>query len=311
MKNNLIQHLEKLNYFKAVAENSSFYKASLKLGISQPALTRSLQSLEYVLDLKLLTRSTKGVKLTPDGARLLELTREIFLKVEGWESFSKNESPEGLRQLRIGTYDNLATSLLPTLIKSLEKKYPQLEIKLFAGPSNSFLSLELLEKKLDYILIAEPQRQRQISYKPVGEESYGFFASADYIKKCGLRSPLTSSELKTHRLLTIPTAIAGISKSVDRLLWETQISKGVEFNSFEVVKSAMLQGLGIAFMPVLSVWRELKEKQTKQIFISGEAKKNLGRHRMFLCARSDDTDLQYNDLCDHLRLMVSHIQEQN
>ncbi|MBC7458513.1 MAG: LysR family transcriptional regulator, partial [Bdellovibrionaceae bacterium] len=88
MKSELINHLEKLKYFKVVAERESFYRASLKLGISQPALTRSIQSLEYVLDTKLFNRNSRGVKITSQGENLLALANEIFLKVESWNSLS-------------------------------------------------------------------------------------------------------------------------------------------------------------------------------------------------------------------------------
>ena len=310
MKSELINHLEKLKYFKVVAESESFYRASLKLGISQPALTRSIQSLEYVLDTKLFIRNSRGVKMTTQGEDLLALAKEIFLKVESWNSSSSltGTSSKPIKQFRIGTYDNLATSLLPTLIKSIEDKSESFDFKLLAGPSNSFLTLELLEKKLDYILVAEPQQQRGVSYQTVAEEHYGFFASTQFLKTHSIKeNQISTGDLKNYRLLTIPGAIAGISKTVDRLLWEVSISKGSEFNSFEVVKSAMLQNLGICLIPTLSIWKELKDKQVRQIFIKGVPKTNLGRHKMYLCSRSQDNEAQFQYLVETIQFKINEI----
>lgn len=307
MKNELINHLEKLKYFKTVADEGSFYKASLKLGISQPALTRSVQTLEAVLDLIVFNRSRRGIQMTAQGLELLGLANDLFSKVEAWQ-VSTDEKLNPLKILRLGTYDNLATSLFPAIIKRLESELESLDFKLTAGPSNAFLTLELLEKKLDYILLAEPQRHRGISYQSIANEEYGFFASTQFLAKSSLKDDsITTSELKKLRLLTIPGAIAGISKTIDRLLWEISVSKVSEFNSFEVVKSAMLQNLGLALIPSLSVWKEVKNKSVRQVFVKGLPRTKLGVHKMYLCSRSQYNEAEFAYVAEKIQAVVNDL----
>ena len=64
--------LRQLRYFQAVAEELSFSKASLRLHIAQPALSRAVQELERELGTSLLHRTRRNVRLTPAGAVLLE-----------------------------------------------------------------------------------------------------------------------------------------------------------------------------------------------------------------------------------------------
>ena len=285
MKSELIHHLEKLKYFKSVADSESFYRASLKLGISQPALTRSIQALEYVLDQKLMTRSPRGIKLTNEGTELLLLANDIFTRVQSWNI--EQPKAKNLTQLKIGTYDNLATSLMPEIIKGLTAAGLH-DIKLFTGASNSLLTTDLLEKKLDYILVAEPQRHRGVQYFEVAQEHYGFYASAEFVEQNAIKvNSVSPADLKKFRLLSIPQAIAGQNKTLDRLLWEMSLKNTkAEFNSFEVIKASMQQSLGIGLMPSFCVWRELRTKQVKQLMIRGVASKSLGRHKMYLCARA-------------------------
>ena len=292
MKNKLLEHLEKLNYFAVVAESASFYKASLRLGLSQPALTRSIQSLEFILDQQLFIRSSRGVKLTNYGAELLKLSQEITQKVEEWQTPTNGPAKSSaLENLSLGTYENLANGLVPLFLKSLTKKIEIQKYKVWTGSTNSQLHGMLLEKKLDYLLLAEPQKYRGVAYKPLITETYGFFASRELYKKLPLKnSELSLAELKKLKLLTIPNAIAGANKNVDRILWETDLKNVVDFNSFAVIRSFLLNDFGIGLLPSLSVLADVKEGKILPLAIQGIASKNLAPHRMFLCTRSNENE---------------------
>lgn len=313
MKSELVNHLEKLKYFKIVAECESFYRASLKLGISQPALTRSIQSLESVLSFKVFDRSRRGIKLTFSGQKLLTLTKEIFLNIENWEASlsARDKNGRDINQLRLGTYENLATTVVPFFIKNIEDKFKSsLSLKIISGPSNSNLTLDLLEKKYDYIFLAEPQRQPGVSYQGVAKEHYGFYATKTYLESRGIKNlNLTPKELAQHRLLTIPRAIAGVNKTIDRILWELSASSEFEFNSFEIIKSFMLKDLGICLIPSLCVWEEIKNKQVKQLIVRGLPQGSIGKHNMYLCAKGDHDENQFLAVAETLRQTIVQIRD--
>ena len=68
--------------FVAVAEELSFRRAAERLYITQPALTRQIQTLERLIGCRLLVRSTRMVKLTPAGEALLDRTRPVLIEVD-------------------------------------------------------------------------------------------------------------------------------------------------------------------------------------------------------------------------------------
>lgn len=74
--------LKRLNYFAVVAGEGSFHRASTRLNIAQPALSRQVRELERELDAQLLIRSTRGVRLSPAGEALLAEVERLLPQIE-------------------------------------------------------------------------------------------------------------------------------------------------------------------------------------------------------------------------------------
>ena len=77
--------------FVEVAKERNITKASEKLNVSQPAITKQIKNLEEQLSMKLLERKSKGVELTLEGKKLYEKISEYA----GTRSTSSNVSPSG------------------------------------------------------------------------------------------------------------------------------------------------------------------------------------------------------------------------
>ena len=77
--------LRDIEYFAVVADHRHVGRAAEALGLSQPALSRSLSRLEQSLDTKLLTRTPKGVELTVVGAAFLSHVQRLRLSLDDLE----------------------------------------------------------------------------------------------------------------------------------------------------------------------------------------------------------------------------------
>src|SRR5215471_10219627 len=75
--------LRDIEYFAVVAEHAHLGRAADALGLSQPALSKSLRRLEEALQAKLVRRTPKGVELTPEGSVLFLRVRELRLSLQG------------------------------------------------------------------------------------------------------------------------------------------------------------------------------------------------------------------------------------
>ena len=70
--------LKSLRHFVALVEHQGFARAGEAIGLSQPALSRSIQNLEQRLGCELVSRSGKGIELTPQGELVLEHARRLI-----------------------------------------------------------------------------------------------------------------------------------------------------------------------------------------------------------------------------------------
>ena len=116
--------------FTAVASQRSFTRAAAKLGISQSTLSQTIRNLEELLNVRLLTRSTRSVALTEAGARLMETLEPGFAQMEcALDSLGDlTAKPRGT--IRITAGEHPAVSVLqPALVRFLAD-YPDIRIEI-------------------------------------------------------------------------------------------------------------------------------------------------------------------------------------
>jgi DNA-binding transcriptional LysR family regulator len=122
--------LRQLQYFRAVAEELSFSKASRRLRIAQPALSRAVKQLEEALGVQLLERSRHHVHTTPAGAVLLRESALLFDQFD--ESLRRVHrtaaGEEG--ELRLGYIGPPTTPFLGRLLADYQKRYPRVAVHL-------------------------------------------------------------------------------------------------------------------------------------------------------------------------------------
>lgn len=163
--------LRHLKYFLAVANELNFTKASEKLFISQPPLSRQIKELENEIGAKLFDRSNKKVVLTGAGKFFKE---EIVNQLQNLESviLKTRKIAENINgEYRIGYISSTFSDTITNLIQFLTKKYPYLNIKLYeVSTVKQILALE--QSKLDLAIVRAPVVSTKIDSKLWFKDSY-------------------------------------------------------------------------------------------------------------------------------------------
>ena len=119
--------------FVAAAENGSFTKAAEILNYTTSGISQLVTTLESDLDLILLERTRKGVRLTDAGEKLLPVIRAFLLQEQ--RMFQVSEDIKGLDvgEITIASYSSISTHWLPAIIKQFRADYPNIRIHLMEG----------------------------------------------------------------------------------------------------------------------------------------------------------------------------------
>ena len=117
-----------LRAFAAIAETLSFARACERLHISAPALSLAIRSLEQSLGGRLFVRTTRSVRLTPEGVALLPHAQRLLAD---WESVRERLKQQFTLQhghVTIAAMPSFAGNVLPRVLKSFRDRFPRVEV---------------------------------------------------------------------------------------------------------------------------------------------------------------------------------------
>lgn len=139
--------LRHLRYFVAVAEEKSFNKAAERLFISQPPLSRQIKQLEEEIEVLLIDRDNRPLKLTEAGQFFYEHAIQILAQSDNLLAMTTRKGSFN-NSLSIGFVASILYGVLPKVIARFRKIYPNIEIKLYE--LNSWQQMQsLTEGKID------------------------------------------------------------------------------------------------------------------------------------------------------------------
>ena len=143
----------KLRHLIAVTDSGSFARAAETVGISQPAISKSIRALEDALGMTLFERGRAGARPTPYSALLVTHARAILAEyaLAAAELHAMGKAEE--RQIAVGASLSLAQSLLPRAIARFRRRWPDTSLSVEVGLSTPLFA-DLLTGNLDLVLSA-------------------------------------------------------------------------------------------------------------------------------------------------------------
>jgi len=156
----------RLRVFESVANNKSFTRAAEELHISQPAISKHIQELEALYQVCLFERTAgANVHITKEGELLLQHAQRILDAYRQMEYEMNLLTAHFAGELRIGASSTISQYVLPPILASFLKKFPQVKLTVISGNS---LQIEkaLLAKKIDLGLVEGVGKQLNIKYSP-------------------------------------------------------------------------------------------------------------------------------------------------
>ena len=133
--------LHLLRAVDAIATQKSLLKASAALGLSQPALTKSLRELEELLQLRLFERHSRGVHPTEAGVVFIRSARRILAELRRLDEELDLLPAPGSAILALGTLPVAAAGVLPGALTRMAEAHPGVRVRLQQGRTEDLLPL--------------------------------------------------------------------------------------------------------------------------------------------------------------------------
>lgn len=201
--------LRDIEYFAVVAEHGHLGRAAEALGLSTPALSKSLRRLEKAMQAKLVSRTPKGVELTAEGSALLSRVRPLRLSLHDVAREIADLSQGRAGHLRLGTSTGSADCLLPAAFGALLRDAPDVTVSITVAV-NPVLVPALRNGQLDLLVITlAPLPYEGIIQEYLYEDEFVVYASADH--RLAKRQPVDVADLAQEGwALPVIDGVAGI-----------------------------------------------------------------------------------------------------
>jgi len=136
---------DKLKSFYEIAISRSISKASAKLNISQSALSRQIQDLEYDLKTPLFIRHQKGVRLTEQGENLFNTVNQINFSISDFEKKLLDKKTKPVGKLTVSTTVGFGSAWLTPRITKFANQYPEIDVNLIMSDEEVDLSARVAD----------------------------------------------------------------------------------------------------------------------------------------------------------------------
>ncbi len=159
--------LPQLAHFVAVAKAGNFTAAAAEIGISQPALSRSVQKLERVIGEPLFERQPRGVKLTELGSFFLVRANQIRDLIE--DTFAELDEASNRGQIRLAVIPTIAPYLLPSVLRKFGRDHPEIKFQVQEDTTQNILRL-CKDGDIDLAIVALPITEKYLEVEALFEE---------------------------------------------------------------------------------------------------------------------------------------------
>ncbi len=242
--NNINLNLYRIFY--TVAKTKSFSESSRTLHISQPAISKHIQNLEYELNTQLFYRTNRGIELTPEAINLLTYVEKAFNYIMLGERELEESKELTKGKISIGVPTVIGSYYINTYLKTFLKEHPNINVEMIN--SNERRLMELFNQHtIDLIILPNSIRANK-DYKTVEikKEQYCFA----YSKTLPYNTITTLEEILTKPLI-LPTTTTKARKDLDNILNDLNLTANpiMELDQTELILTYTKEELGIGYLP--------------------------------------------------------------
>ncbi|MVO90169.1 LysR family transcriptional regulator [Streptomyces sp. p1417] len=260
-----VPDLAALELLLAVARLGSLGRAARELGISQPAASGRIRSMERQLGVALVDRSPRGSRLTEAGALVTDWARRVVEAAEAFDAGAQALRDRRDSRLRVAASMTIAEYLLPGWLIALRARRPDTAVSLLAGNSAAVTG-RLLTGEADVGFVEGVGVPAGLDGVVVAQDRLVVVVAPGHAW-ARRRAPVAAAELAATPLILREEG-SGTRQVLQAALGELARPL-LELSSTTAVKSAAVSGAGPAVLSELAVGEELAARRLVSVPVDG------------------------------------------
>jgi LysR family hydrogen peroxide-inducible transcriptional activator len=249
--------LTELKYIVAVAREKHFGRAAEACFVAQPTLSVAIKKLEDELGVTIFERGGTEVSVTPLGTQIVAQAERVLEQTAEIKEIAKQNKDPLAGPLRLGVIYTIAPYLLPSLVKTMIERVPQMPLVLQENFTVRLIEL-LRQGELDAAIMALPFADQGLMVQPLYDEP--FVVAVPKHHPWAERKAIDAAELKSETMLLLGNGhcfrdqVLEVCPEMSRFSTTGDgIARTFEGSSLETIRHMVASGIGITVLPQASV----------------------------------------------------------
>jgi DNA-binding transcriptional LysR family regulator len=244
--------------FCAVVERKSFSQAAARLGVTQPAVSLQIRSLEQRLGKQLLDRSGRRVEPTEAGRRLYASAQRLLAAEEDLlEELAEDDEGVVTGTLELGASTGPGGTVVPLLLCEFQQAHPDVRVRLSVSDTQTVVQ-QVADRLLELGIVGAGRKHRGVAFEP--------FFRDEVVLACPAKHRFAGKTISLEQLKDEPLIVmqegAGVRQVIEDELRKAgtrlrDLDVHLELGLQESVRSAVLGGFGVTFISRLAIEADL------------------------------------------------------
>ncbi len=241
--------LRHLRYFVAVAETRSLtVAAKTTLHTTQPSLSRQIRDLEEEIGAQLLTRSARGIELTPAGRAFLEHARSVLLQVDAAAEAARQIAHPVRPCFSMGFLTGHELTWMPQALRLLHDEMPEIDIKISSQYSPQ-LATALSRGEIDAAFLRREKGLPGLAFRLLTKEPLVVVMPADH--RLAARKAIAPRDLAGEVFVSVSNTAPVLRIVIDNYLKRSgvEITPRHEADHLAMGMSLIASACGVGILP--------------------------------------------------------------
>src|SRR2546425_6876496 len=254
----MLMDTRQLAAFCAVVERKSFSQAAERLGVTQPAVSLQIRSLEQRLGRQLLDRSGRRVEPTEAGRRLYASAQRLLAAEEHLlEELDADDEGAITGTLELGASTGPGGTVVPLLLCEFQEQHQDVRVRLTVSDTQTVVD-RVADRELELGIVGAGRRHRGVVFEP--------FFRDEVVLACPPQHRFAGKTISLDQLKAEPLIVMQEGAGVRQVIEDELRKEGMRLRDLDVrlelglqesVRSAVLAGHGIAFISRLAIEADL------------------------------------------------------